>query len=724
MTYVGERLDELPTSERFAVTAQDRRVFDALFTPRTIALVGASSDARKHTARPQRSLRQHGYAGKIIPINPRASEILGDRAYPSLLDVPEDVDHAFIMVPAAAVPEIIDQCVERRIPVATIYADGFAETGEEGRRAQEELVARARAGGVRLLGPNCSGVLSTSPSCALSVNAAIEQLDVTPGPLAVISQSGSMTGGLLSRGLGRGVGFSRVVSIGNECDLTVGELTDLLVDDPETGAILLFLESLRDADRLAVAARRAVAAGKPVIAYKLGRSDVGRTLAASHTGALAGTDEVADAFFTNHGIVRVDNIETLFELPTMLAGQKPRRRHRVAALSTTGGGAATVVDRLGTLGVEVVAPPTELIEKLAAQDIDIPAGPLTDLTHAGTKAEVYAAVLDALVESDHCDLVLAVAGSSAQFQPEVTVEPMIAAATRGKPLAAFLAPHATDGLTRLAEAGVAGYRTPESCADAIRAWSRWTPPVDPPAPDISSLNAFGKGLEECGGRPNELQAAAMFEALGIRTAKTTVITDVGAAGPLAGSLEFPVVAKVLSADVPHKTEAGGVVLGIDTDDELGAAVTAISERVRRFAPDAKIDGVLVQEMHKGLAEVIVGFRRDPEVGPVVVLGVGGIFAELYKDVAVRLAPVGADDAVAMIDEVTGLAAIRGYRGLPLGDVDAIVAAVVALSQLGASGAPRVDEAEINPLVVKARGQGAIAVDGLIIANRDHEDSVV
>ncbi|MFV0457376.1 MAG: acetate--CoA ligase family protein [Actinomycetales bacterium] len=695
---------------------QDRRVFDSLFSPRTIALVGASNDAGKHTSRPQRSLRTHGYTGKIIPINPRHPEVFGDQAYPSLLDVPDEIDHAFLMVPAPAVPETIEQCIQRRVPVATIYADGFAEAGEEGRKAQQELVARARDGGMRILGPNCSGVVSTDPSCAMSVNAAIEQLEVTPGNLAVISQSGSMTGGLVSRGLGRGVGFSKIVSIGNESDLNAAEITDWLVDDPRTGAILLFLETLRDAPRLATAARRAVEAGKPIIVYKLGRSDVGRSLAASHTGSMAGSDEVADAFFRANGILRVDNLEALFELPTLVAGHQPSKRHRVAVMSTTGGGAATVVDRLGTMGVEVVAPPAELVDGLAERGVTIPGGPLTDLTHAGTRADVYGAVLEELITSDHCDLVLAIAGSSAQFQPEISVGPLIRVA-KGKPLAAFLAPHAEAGLAQLADAGVAGFRTPESCADAIKAWANWTTPAasgldaDPTVVEsvVKKLEAFE------GRRPNEIESAAVFNALGVPTAATHVIAP-GAEVQLPADtgVSYPVVAKILSGDIAHKTELGGVVLGIGTDEELTAAVDTITKKVVQRKPDATIDGILVQQMRSGLAEVILGFRRDADVGPVVVLGLGGTLAELYKDIAIRVAPVGLDEARAMVEEVTGLAVIRGYRGMPMGDCEALATAIVAVSQLADDRFAAVQEAEANPILVLPEGDGVVAVDGLVV----------
>jgi acyl-CoA synthetase (NDP forming) len=694
---------------------QDRLVFEGLFSPRVIALVGASGDPAKHTSRPQRALRKHGYVGRVVPINPRHAEVFGDRAYPTLDAVPDDIDHAFIMVPAAAVPAAIDQCVQRKVPVATIYADGFAEAGPEGRRIQDELVAKARRGGVRILGPNCSGIVSTKPSCTLSVNAAIEQLDITPGPLAVISQSGSMTGGLLSRGLGRGVGFSKVVSIGNESDLTVAEITDWLVDDPETGAILLFLETLRDAERLASAARRAVEAGKPVIVYKLGRSDVGRSLAASHTGAMAGADEVADAFFRANGILRVDNLETLFELPTMLLGHHPAKQHRVAVMSTTGGGAATVADRLGTMNVNVVSPSDAVVDTLADKGIAIPRGPLTDLTHAGTRADVYGAVLDDLIASDHCDLVLAIAGSSAQFQPDISVGPLVRAA-KDKPLAAFLAPHAEAGLERLADAGVAGFRTPESCADAIRAWSRWTTPAERPVLDTSIVDAAERALAALGGRrPNEVESAAVFGALGIATAPSAVIEgDERESGTVESPVGFPAVAKVLSADIPHKTDAGGVVLGIGSEAELADAITAIRRNVAQRHPDADIDGVMVQQMKSGLAEVILGFRRDPEVGPVVVLGVGGVLAELYKDIAVRTAPVGIDDARSMVEDVTGLAVVRGYRGLPLGDCEALARAIVSISHLASERLQSVAEAEINPLLVLAEGDGVIAVDGLVV----------
>jgi acyl-CoA synthetase (NDP forming) len=683
-------------------------LFQALFEPRSIALVGASGDASKNTSRPQRFLRKHGYSGRIIPINPGRDEIFGEKAYPDLTSVPEAIDHAFIMVPAKAVRAAVEQCVAKGVPVATVYSDGFAETGPEGRREQDRILEIARAGGVRMIGPNCIGLVTTEPGCAISVNAVLEMAEIKVGPLAIVSQSGSMMGGLLSRGLGRGVGFSKLISVGNESDLSVGEFADLLADDPRTKTILLFMETIRDADKLAHAARRAYAAGKRVIVYKLGRSEVGQDLAASHTGAMAGSDEMADAFFRAHGMLRVDTLENLFELPALVADQLPAKRHRVAIMTTTGGGAASVADRLGTYRVEVVAPSDEVIAKVAEKNIRIGKARLTDLTLAGAKKEIYSAVLNALLASDHCDLVLAVAGSSAQFQPDVAIEPLLEADRRGKPLASFAAPHAEKSLKLLAEAGIASFRTPESCADAIRAWRDWRPPVEAPARDDKRVSAATKLLRQAASQLDEHRSSGVFEALGVPRAATEVIDT--ADQPV--SLAFPVVAKILSRDILHKTDAGGVVLNISDATALQEAAREIFERVRASHPDANIEGVLVQRMEKGLAELILGYKRDPQVGPVVVLGVGGVLAEIYKDFAVRLAPVSVEDAHAMVDEVKGLAVIRGYRGMPEGDREALAHAVSAFSQL--AFIDEVAEAEVNPLIVKPEGEGVVGVDGLIV----------
>ena len=689
------------------------RFAEALFTPRTIALVGASADPKKNNSRPQRFLREHGYAGRILPVNPRYTAVFGETAYPDLRSAPGPIDHAFIMVPAPLVPDVVAQCCEAEIPVATIFSAGFAELGDEGSKRQRDMVAMARTSGVRLLGPNCMGLINVHGKTALSVNAVLERETLRPGPLGVISQSGSTLGTLISRAQARGLGFSKLISVGNECDLTVGELTEVLVDDPDTGAILLFLETFRDAERLASAARRAFAAGKPVIAYKLGRSEVGRRAATSHTGAMVGADELADAFFRAHGILRVDMLESLFELPQLVLGRKPPVGRRVAILTGTGGAAAMIADRLGVLGAEVVSPPPALIEKLRGEDLPINDAPITDLPMGSSEGGAYPEILSALLASEHCDAVVSVIGSSSQ-NPQTLVERVFEAGGRDrKPLAVFLAPRADAGLVALQENGIAGFRTPESCADAVNAYLNWRAPQSRESnPDSEIGQAEALAAATTRERLNEYDACSIFAALGIPRAHSRVVSDAAACSD--ASFEFPVAVKVLSADIAHKTDAGLVELDVASGGNLRVAVQRILNRAHEKCPQARIDGVLVQRMERGVAELIVGYRRDAEVGPVVMLGVGGVTAEIRPSHCVRLAPVSIQTAAAMIDEVPELAVLRGFRNLPHGDCAALARAIRSMSLLACLKSRVVTEAEINPMLVKREGSGVVAVDGLIV----------
>ena len=633
----------------------------ALFAPRAVALVGASGDAAKNTARPQRFLKRHGYAGRVFPINPSRKEVLGEPCYPTLAEAPAGIDHAFIMI--EDVEGALEDCGERAVPVASVYSDGFADAGAQGAQRQARLVERARALGVRLLGPNSMGVVNLTGHVPLTVNAVLE-MDAPPaGTTSLVSQSGTMLGTVLSRGAARGLGFSKLVSVGNEADLGVGELVELLADDPETRVILLFLETVRDAERLARGARKAHAAGKPVVAYKLGRSAAGEALARSHTGALAGADGALDAFFHDCGILRVDMLETLVEISPLLTGRKPlnlKRAPRVAVVTTTGGGAATVVDRLGLHGIETVSPDGR---------------PIVDLTMAASP-EKYFSTLETLQAWPECDAVLAAVGSSAQFHPQLAVEPILQAKRAAKPLAAFLTPHAERSLALLGSAGIAAFRTPEACADAFAAYFSWRSPRQPPACAAPSFTA---------------DPFALLASLGIPVVEQALAQAPG----FAHSIAYPVAAKILGE---HKTDSGGVALNIMNFNEL-------MELTKRWSKDE----ILVQHMESGLAEAIVGYRDDPVVGPLVLVGAGGTLAELYRDFVLRMAPVSEEEALEMIEGVKGLAPIRGYRNLPRGDLKALARAVASLSRL--CGVKEIAEAEINPLIVKA--EGVVAVDALL-----------
>lgn len=679
----------------------------ALLRPRSVAVVGASDDPRKDAARPVRFLRKHGYGGAIYAVNPRRETVLGEKAWPALSALPERPDHVYVVTAAERVEEALAEAAGLGVPAATVLADGFAEMGAEGRERQERLVARAAEGGMRLLGPNSMGVINVVDRVPFTTNAALEAETLLPGRLMALSQSGSLIGTLLSRGAARGIGFAHLVSLGNEADLDVGVLGEASVALPEVDAFLLFLETLRRPERLARFARAAHAAGKPIVAYKLGRSPEAQALAVSHTGALLGSDRAADAFFRDHGILRVDQFEALLELPALLQGRRPdagRARRPVAVVTTTGGGGAMAVDRLGSAGVALAGAGEALRASVkAAHGLEVKGGRLIDVTLAGARYEIMKAVLDGLLDSGDYGAVIAAIGSSAQFLPERAVQPIIDCAGHPTPLAAVPLPQADRALAMLAEGGVAGFRTVESMADAVRAFMAWAPPRELPGGTAPQLGPLPPGavLDESAG-------LALLDRLGVATVARRLL---GPDEAVPEGLDYPIVLKAVSTDLPHKTEAGAVALGLADRSAVEAARAAMRARLAETAPGARLEGWLLQTMVRGLGEALIGYRLDPEAGPVVTVGAGGIFAELYRDVAVRLAPVDLETARAMIGEVKGFAALAGWRGRPKGDLEALAAAVAALSRLALDPQRRVEEAEANPVIVGERG--AVAVDALV-----------
>jgi acyl-CoA synthetase (NDP forming) len=403
-------------------------------------------------------------------------------------------------------------------------------------------------------------------------------------------------------------------------------------------------------------------------------------------------------------------LETLIEIAPLLCGRSPpglSRAARVAVLTTTGGGAASVVDRMGVLGLETVVPDAALRERLGALGVRNLDSPIIDLTMAATDKR-YADVLETLLDSPACDAVLAVVGSSAQFHPQLAIEPILRSSGTTKPLVTFLTPHAERSLTLLAERGIAAFRTPESCADALAAFFAWRAPRGLPDQAAAESRPAWPSELPTRGRLDEAQALALFSALGVPSVESAIAR----APRYEHALAYPVAAKILSPDIAHKTEAGGVALRISSRSEFDDRLRALLASVAATQPGARVDGIIVQRMEAGLAEVIVGYRHDAMVGPLVLVGAGGALTELYADYALRLAPVSEEEAATMIEEVKGLATLRGYRNLPRGDVGALAGAVAALSRLALMTGQPVAEAEINPLIVKAKG--VVAVDGLVV----------
>ncbi|MDC0531479.1 CoA-binding protein, partial [Alphaproteobacteria bacterium] len=448
----------------------DIKLTKSFLNPSSIGIIGASSNEKKTGSRIQRFLIAHGYKGKIFPVNPNRDNIFGLRCYPDLKTINEKIDHIFIALDGDKIIEAIKEAVSLNVKCATILSGGFSESGLEGAGLENEILDIAKKGNLRILGPNSIGIINISDSVVLSANAMLELPNLKKGGLSVISQSGSLIGALLAHGNTRGIGFSKLISVGNESDLSVGEIGKMLVDDDNTDTIILFLETLRNSNQVAEMARLAHKSGKAVIAYKLGKSDLGQELAKSHTGAIAGSDEAFNAFIKYNGISRVEIFETLIEVPNLFKNKAIAKGKRIGIATTTGGGGAMVVESISSSDIEVIDPGQSMSKLMKKYNIPYNNNKLVDLTIAGAKPEVVNEVINVFMDNKNCDLVIMVVGSSAKFRPDQAVDPLLKWANNSKPLAVYIAPDAPEALELLNKNGIASFRTPESCAEGVKAY--------------------------------------------------------------------------------------------------------------------------------------------------------------------------------------------------------------------------------------------------------------
>jgi acyl-CoA synthetase (NDP forming) len=685
-----------------------RPLGDLLFRPASVALVGASADPGKVSGRPLRFLRERGFAGRIHPVNRRGGTIAGLAAAPTLDALPECPDHAFVTLDRDAAVAAVADCVRLGVPLVSVLSDGFGEAGQGGAAREARLRSILAGGATRLLGPNCMGVANPSTGLALTANASLGALPGRGGPgFLLASQSGSMIGALLSRAVPRGLGFSRLASVGAELDLDAPEVALAELGRPDVTGVVLFLETVRSAASLSRLAHAAEAAGKPVLVYQLGRSVQGRALGATHTGAMTPAAERVAACLRDLGLARIDAFEGLVEAMPLFAGAPLPARpagaaRRVGVVTTTGGGAALVVDRLGLAGIEIVPPAPATVAALGASGVAAHEGAAAvDLTLAGARGDTLRPALRRLARDPGFDLLLVVLGSSAAAAPDDVVPAVIEGLAGGVPAAVFVVPEAGQALAMLGRAGIAAFRTPEACADAIAARLRRRPPRI----TVGAVRAAAPGRTL-----TEARGLDRLDALGLGTPRraTARIDDAAAA---AVSLPWPVVVKADMPGLAHKSEAGGVVLGVDGPEALARAAGAIASEVEA-ATGRRPERVLLAEQVATLAELIVGYAVDPVFGPTIMVAEGGVAAELSEARAVRLAPVDRAVALEMLAELPIDRRLRGFRSVPPCDRQALADAIARLSDPGAD----VLEAEINPLGARARG--AVALDALVVLRED------
>ena len=691
----------------------DIKLTKSFLNPSSIAIIGASSNEKKTGSRIQRFLIAHGYKGKIFPVNPNRDNIFGLRCYPDLKTINEKIDHIFIALDGNKIIEAIKEAVSLNVKCATILSGGFSESGLEGAGLENKILDIAKKGNLRILGPNSIGIINISDSVVLSANAMLELPNLKKGGLSVISQSGSLIGALLAHGNTRGIGFSKLISVGNESDLSVGEIGKMLVDDDNTDTIILFLETLRNSNQVVEMARLAHKSGKAVIAYKLGKSDLGQELAKSHTGAIAGSDEAFNAFIKYNGISRVEIFETLIEVPNLFKNKAIAKGKRIGIATTTGGGGAMVVESISSSDIEVIDPGPSMSKLMKKYNIPYNNNKLVDLTIAGAKPEVVNEVIKVFMDNKNCDLVIMVVGSSAKFRPDQAVDPLLKWANNSKPLAVYIAPDAPEALELLNKNGIASFRTPESCAEGVKAYLNNKTPetVDSNYDDLKYVKIKNILKSIKNKNLTEFESLKIFKSIGINTVKSQIISKVTNTKEISHIGEFPLVLKILSSQIQHKTDTGGVELKITSEEDLRIRHKKLCKVFDKLEVRNADQKFLLQKMETGITEIILGYRVDELVGPIVVVGSGGVLSEIYDDKSVRIAPVDLKEAKNMINEVKSLITITGYRGLPKADINIVAKAIVDMSQL--ASIKEIKEAEINPILIKEGKEGVVAVDGLI-----------
>ncbi|MGY3323104.1 acetate--CoA ligase family protein [Pseudomonas sp. TE3911] len=687
-----------------------------LMNPRSVAVIGASGDAQKTSGRPIAFLRKHGFEGRLYPVNPRYTEIDGLTCYPSIAALPEVPDAAIILLGPERANQAVAELAAMGTPAAIVLAGGYGEAGEAG-VARQQALHKAR-GNMRILGPNTIGLINLTQGITLSASGALDQDALRAGNIAVISQSGGILGSLLSRGAAAGIGFSKLVATSNEVDLDVADFVDYLVDDDATEVIALYLEGLRDTEKFSRAALKARAAGKPIVVFKVGRSEAGARSAASHTGALAGADALYDVYFKQLGIVRAQTFADLLDLPFALASRRTMAGNRVAILTSTGGAGTLIADALGANGFDTPPPGEATAARLRDLDLGDQAvldrNPI-DLTLAGLQPQIMQEAMRILLESADYDAVISVVGSSGVARPTLMADAIRdSQRDSSKPVLAYVSPYAPQALLRINSNQGVAFTAPEACASALLALKAKACIVqDTPRAQSSRQHMSAEDVEQLpGGTLDEQQSKALFTRFGVPVTREQAVADAGEAIEAARALGPNVVLKVLSERIPHKTEVGGVALGL-SEHSIGQALDDMRRVVTQkagFAPER----FLVQEMVSGGHELILGFHRDPQLGPALLLGMGGVSAELLRDTSMRLLPISRNDADAMLRELKTFALLDGYRGAPKADINALVDCILAFADMATTLGTKLQEAEINPLRVLAEGQGVRAVDGLTL----------
>lgn len=692
----------------------------ALFEPASVAIIGASEDVGRIGGRPLRYLREAGFTGAIYPVNLNRKQVQTLPAYATVSEIPGEVDLAIVALPAADVVPALQACADKGVKAAVVFSAGFAEADEAGAALQQEIQQIARRSGMRILGPNCLGAFNMHSGFVGSFTQAFQAGFVAPGPVAIASQSGACGGHLAYLCKQRGIGIGYWATTGNEADVDVTECMLWLASAPGVRVIVAYVEAVRNGARFVQALSTARRNGKAVVVLKVGRSQAGARAAASHTGALAGEDAVYDAVLRQYGAYRAESIEEVLDIAYACANGTLPGSRRLGVFTVSGGVGVQMADAAETYGLEVPLMPEAAQARIREM---LPfagtSNPIDVTAQSGNDKTLLPRCLDiAVFEGNFGALVMFLTSAPAMPDYADRLFETVSAVRSRHPeflvVLSFVAP--TETVRRFEAAGCLVFEDANRAVRAIGALARFAEGFAAGGHEAASEKIAGDSVTVEAQALRELDEAGAKQILGragIPMLPEAVVETPAQAKAAAQAIGCPVALKVLSPDIAHKTEVGGVVLGVATPEAVEDVTAQMLERVRGNAPEARITGVLVAPMHQGGVETICGVSRDPVFGPVVMFGLGGVFVEVMRDVAFRLAPFDEREAMKMIGEVRGAALLQGVRGKTPADVESLARILARLSAFAHANRDTIAEIDINPLSVMARGQGAVALDALI-----------
>jgi len=706
-------------------TPQDLSV---LFAPRSVAVIGATNRVGSVGQAVFANVFKHGYAGVVYPVNPNSPSVMSVKAFPSVLDIPDAVDLSIIIVPSALVAGVMEECGQKGIKAAIVITAGFKELGGVGVHQEQLVLEAAKNNGIRLLGPNCLGIINTDPQ--VSLNGSFARLMPPTGNIALVSQSGAVGVAALEYGQGEGIGLSKFVSVGNKADLNENDFLAYLKDDPLTDVIMFYLEDLADPQRFFQLAREITFdAGnqKPILAIKSGRTAAGARAASSHTGALAGSDEAYDALFAQCGVLRVESLEELFDYALAFSTQPLPKGNRVAIVTNAGGLGIMATDASVRYGLEIAEFKEESVAGLkaglpAAANIHNPVDVLGD-----AREDRYRTALEGVLGDDNVDGVIVIS------TPQLMTNLAAIASTVAEVTPAYHKPtlvcqmalgEIEETLAIWSKAKLPHYHFPEEAARSLGAMARYAASIHRDRYEVKTFADVDRDQVKAvlqrvkaAGRQFVLEPEAheIFRAYGFPVVPFAWVHREDQAVQAAQDMGYPVALKIVSPDVIHKFDVGGVKLNLAAGDEVRQAYGEILASVARAHPGAAVQGLLVQKMMPPGRETILGMTRDPHFGPLLMFGLGGTFVEVFRDVIFQLAPISEDWALKMIQGLKGFRILTGFRGAPPADLTAIVTSLERLSQM-ALEFPELKELDINPFVVFEAGKGAAVLDARIFVS--------